>query len=473
MSNHTYLWKKFDQALVTIELETAFIVAAQDGDTLFDSVFVSDANGLPCIPGDSLAGILRHALADGKDPQTCERCRKVFGFQQHDSGDASKIRVSFAHPHGKDNLPVACRLAKIDDPVLAALAAGVGRDHVRIGGHGAVDERGKFDELLVPAGARFTFEIALSSESGLQVSDILKLLAASSWRIGGRTRSGLGRFKVIQCLSASFDLSNKDSLERLSKLPVALEKAAVSTILKPTKIPTAGPSTTDRTGKIRLKPIGTWVVGGGISTGREPERSKDNSWKSIPLSERRISWSTDRGEVLSEDKTPYLLPASSVKGALRHRTAFHARRLRQEWMGKHEPTTPEEEYLFGEVRGNSVRRDVLGSAGKVYLGDVYINPDIALQSLQHVSLDRFTQGPMDHLLFDELCLGQYSLELEIEIRLPKDDSEDIARQALTAALQDLCEGRLAIGAGRGHGRFKGKIEWPNGNPLRLGEAVKC
>jgi len=55
---HRYL------ARLTIEFETAFIIGGGQDDLLFDDVFVADANGLPTLPGSSLAGVLRHAWAD-------------------------------------------------------------------------------------------------------------------------------------------------------------------------------------------------------------------------------------------------------------------------------------------------------------------------------------------------------------------------------------------------------------------------
>lgn len=467
-------WRCFEVGLVTIEMETAFIVGAAEGDNLFDAVFTVDANGLPCIPGESLAGVLRHALAGEEDPRHAEACRQVFGFQDRSDGDASRVRISFAHVHGQDDRPVAFRGAKSDDPVLAALQAGVGRDHVRIGMHGAVDKRGKFDELLVPAGARFTFELCVSADSGCGLSDLVAILARPELRLGGKSRRGLGRFRVVRVRSARFDLTSLSDLQRLSNLPVALHEAAVSKELKAVEVPSSS-AAGGLHGEILLKPIGTWMVGGGIPNGREPERRDGKAWDRVPLSERRIVWTrqaeADRGRVIADAEAPYLVPGSSVKGALRHRTAFHARRLRQLWLEDGDEAAPEESYLFGEVRDS---RSQAGLPGRVFLSDVYLSTPPPLETLQHVSLDRFTQGPMDHLLYDELCLGACELKLDVFLRLPEDGSEDgLARRALQAALDDLCAGRLSIGAGRGHGRFSGTVRWRDDKRLVKEDAVTC
>ncbi len=469
-------WKHFELAYVTIELESAFIVGAADSDNLFDAVFVTDANGLPTIPGESLAGVVRHALSVTGNPETDEVCKEVFGFQEGSDGAASRVRFSFAHVHDESDRPVPFRGAKTQDKVLSTLQAGVGRDHVRIGKHGTAEHQGKFDQLIIPAGARFTFEIALSRESGKSITDLLEILARPEVRIGGKTRSGLGRFKVVRAASAEFDLSKREDLKRLGKLRVALEKAVHSDLLKALRIPQARGDKKSLHGTLKLKPIGTWMIGGGMPTGREPERGREGPWDRVPLSETKIVWTQGKqgeyGKVLEEKNAPYLLPASSVKGALRHRTSFHARRLSGRWFGEceHQNFTAEEELLFGAVRGKDA-----GEPGRVYLSDIYLDPNTPLQSLQHVSLDRFTQGPMDHLLYDELVLGQCELAIDVTIDdsyLEGQDGER-AKQALQAALDDLCQGRLALGAGRGHGRFTGTIEWRDNKALVKQEVASC
>lgn len=461
-------WAKFELGYVTIELTSAFLVADSDGDQLFDDVFVKDANGLPCIPGESLAGILRHAIAGLEDPETDDTCRNVFGYQDKGEGDASRVRISYAHAHDQHDRPVPFRGAETNDPVLAALQAGVGRDHVRIGMTGAVDDRGKFDVRLVPAGSRFTFELAVSANSRLKLKDLVGELTHPGLRIGGKTRRGLGSFKIVRVKSAAFDLSNKDDVKRLAQLPVALEKAVSSKVLGELKDWSRPQRGQWLQGKLTLTPIGTWMIGGGIPTGNEPPKEGDKPWDDVPLSERRIQWSAQgQGRVESDKESQFLVPGSSVKGSLRHRTAFHIRRLRGEWLeaNREYPVTEEEAFLFGDIRSKDG-----GVPGRVFISDLYLKQRPSYEALQHVSLDRFTQGPMDHLLFDELALGKASLELEVAIQQSEDwDTNPVAqraREALALALEDLRIGRLSLGAGRGHGRFKGdNIQWEQNQSL--------
>ena len=467
-SHDDHPWSAFEVGLVTLELESPLLVGAAEGDNLFDAVFVTDANGLPCIPGESLAGVLRHALAGGGDPDTHARCRQVFGYQQRAEGEASRIRISFAHAHGRDDLPVPFRGAPKDDEVLAFLQSGVGRDHVRIGMHGAAEDRGKFDELAVPAGARFTFEICLSHQAGISLAELVGLLGRPEVRLGRGTRRGLGCFQVKRVLHACFDLSKGKDLERLATLHVALDQAVRSAILKPLDLPAPMPGDGWAHGVLTLAPLGTWGVGGGIPTGLEPEREEEKAgtpWDRVPLTERRIVWKNqgerDQGAVQSGEEAAFVVPASAVKGALRHRTAFHARRLAKAWLDPEDVSSPEateaEAALFGEVRETLDGRPE-GHPGRVHLADLYVSQGVERVPLQHVSLDRFTQGPMDHLLYDEVSLVGGRLQFSLDVRVDQGLKPE-HRMAFQAALDDLCQGRLAFGAGRGHGRFTGTVEW--------------
>lgn len=462
MSTNPHPWSAFELALVTLQFDTPFLVGASESDRLFDSVFVADASGLPCIPAASLAGVLRHAMADGADPHTDERCCQVFGHQERGDGQASRVRLSFAHVHGQDDRPVAFRQAGQDDPVLAFLAAGVGRDHVRIGMHGAADHRGKFDELIVPAGARFTFELSVSHQSPVRLAELVSLMGRAELRLGRGTRRGLGEFRVIRARSAAFDLTSSGDLDRLGRLPVALHQAAASQELQPMALPEPVRSGHWVRGTLTLQPVGTWIVGGGLPTGGEPERQDKKEWDRLPLSEREIQWvkqgGQERGVVTEGRDTRFVVPGSSVKGALRHRTAFHSRRLSGAWLDGEgawpDEATEAEKSLFGEVRDEDG-----GRPGRVHISDVFLSPrEVAYATLNHVSLDRFTQAPMDHLLYDEVALGPCDLTLHVDVRVGEDLPRTY-RTALQAALQDLCEGRLALGAGRGHGRFRGQLVW--------------
>lgn len=475
----------FSLARVTIELLTPLTIGTGGGADTRDTLCVEDANGLPTIPGTSIAGVLRHALEGGKDPAKDPIC-KLFGFQGKDDqgkddGQSSQVEVSWAQVHDSHDQPAPMRGIDIQgDPVLAFLAAGVVRDHVRIDHRGGADGDGKFDESLVPAGARFTFEILVHEGGGVQDSmellhDILNRLP--DLRLGGRTRRGFGALRVIRIAERRFDLRQAEGRKEWQRLPRALHQPVPAGLL-------VGWEATKRRDKLRLtlrlRPKDYFLFGGGRAERdehfrRDKGQPSDREHDRLPFTEKRVTWialgTGERGEVT--DEPAHVLPASGIKGALRHRVAFHARRLREAWA---EPAwaswadktgyTEEEEWLFGKVK-EAVGTDRSDTTGRVLLSDVWLS-SFRYGALQHVSLDRFTQGPMDGLLFSEAPLyGGPELLVQLDIVAvsaqpgPDKDLQRRARAALAAALADLCEGRLALGSGssRGHGYFEGDQDW--------------
>jgi len=466
-------WSRFDLGLVTIEFVTAMLVGAGDSDGLHDDVFACDANGLPVLPATSIAGVLRHALAGSADPATDSACRELFGYQAGPEGKSSAVRFSFGHLHDARDLPVRARGAS-DDAVIRFLRAGSTRDHVRIDGRGVVDDRGKFDELVVPAGARFTFEVSVDHACGKRFTDIVSLLEQHQVRFGRRSRSGLGHFRVVRAKFVTVDLSKPEGVDLMGRLPVCLRDLAEdrSGLLQQVSLGKEATATGWARCRVTLNPLGTWAIGGGDPTGREPSVGREKEWDRLPLTEGRVLWKESGGKSIGEVRSgrgaAFLIPGSSVKGALRHRVGFHARRLGGKWLksGMDKPAPdPAELTLFGSVRDREG-----GRPGRVFISDVYLEPgEVSYVAQQHVSLDRFTQGPMDHLLFDELTLGDARIVLDILVRDP-DSLDDHGRKALQCSLDDLCEGRLAVGVGRGHGRFHGTVEWLDGTPLSGGQA---
>lgn len=473
-------WRNLEVARVVIEFDSAFLLSSGEGDGLYDAVFCADANGYPALPGDSLAGVMRHALADGADPARHPACVAVFGKQLRNEGEASRVRVSWAQVHGADDRPVCFRGAKSDE-VLRRLGAGLPRDRVRIGSHGAVDGAGKFDQLVVPAGTRFTFELVVDRDrSPKTAAELLALLSRPHVRLGGGSGHGLGRFRVVRVRSRCFDLRQPDDRSAYAALPVALEDGD-NGVLEVAVPPTAVASTAWVTGKVTLSPENTWRVGGAIESGREPvkpakEGEKARGWDHFPLTEMRIEWNATPngivGSVVEGDRMNFLVPGSGLRGALRHRSAFHARRLEllrltragdappaDAWADDPPlalPECDEELALFG-----SARDDGSGKPGAIAVGDAWIEPNAAtFARLQHVSLDQFTQGPIDGRLFDELALFGGNISFDLSVRLDRVSAE--ATRAFAAAVDDLCHGRLQLGSGRGHGCFTGEVEWSDG-----------
>ena len=514
----------FDIARVVLELTSPFRISGQeDTGSPWDATFVVDPNGVPAIPGASMAGVLRHAfaLAHGEeDPDTGPLTTRLFGYQRKDDGRASRLSVSWGHALGADGVPAsmtprAPSAENRTDAVLELLRTGVLRDHVALSHRGVAGEHTKYDELLVPCGARFLFELRLdrAEEDAASLTELLTLLAGPWTRLGGSTRRGMGAFRLCSVQKRSFDLRRKDDRSALARLPGDLSMPIPAGVLSEASVPGPTVSAGWVTATLDLVPEDYWLFGGGHPHRPEHQSQKEKvqrrgnddpkaktelfQWESainrVPVTERRIRWLDGRGTVTSADTPEHLAPASSVKGAIRHRAEFHCRRLAgagvsvgvQPWEAAPNllkeqvetlAATPSEPIsaLFGFIKTRSregADEESLGNAGRVFFEDAWLD-EPTYGRLDHVSLDRFTHGPMDGMLFSEAPLYKgrmvrMHLAVQTEPGLPAE-----AIRAFAAALDDLCQGRLALGAhsARGLGYFQGLLTWSDRGQWIRGEA---
>ena len=465
-------------ARCTIEFTTPFIIGRGREDLFTDSHFVADANGLPAIPGSSIAGVLRHELETRGWNE--DRIDQLFGYQNKDEGCGSRLTVSWACIHDCENRPVEGLRAPLDqDPVLNQAKMIAIRDHVRINHRGAAADHGKFDEACISAGHRFSFELILEGakeeEEQKDWDELLDLLGYGGMRFGGKTRRGYGRFKVVTLKQGVFNLATQEGLHSFLNLPPSLADGSEGFLS------TRSHSESDNNpgeGQVcismEIKPRMFWFVGGGA--GSEADMT--------PMQARKIIWNDQRGEV---GNFQYVLPATSIKGALAHRTAFHYNALCGNMiqvsdggdrltMGDNEELDEvllldhcgEKNHAVGELFGFCKDDQHEGQRGRVLIDDIFIETPGIMKKINHVSIDPFTGGAIDGALFDEYAMyGSGDIALQIIIKEPKalKDPKGHVKMAFARAIQDFAEGRLGIGSGvnRGNGFFELKegtsINW--------------
>ncbi len=348
------------------------------------------------------------------------------------------------------------------------------RDRVRITHRGAASDQGKFDRSVLPAGYRFSMELSLWSDTANDPSwqNIINLLAHPLFRLGGGGRAGLGKVKVALAHGQCFDLKNKDDRKAFADLPASLAFVQGMPEIKPVH----NPCNRLVSATLKLQPLNFWRIGQGDSPHLKDANNKPADL--LPKTEQRVIWKDGKGKPAVAE---LLVPATSVKGALAHRVAFHANRLDGEgtWADEHGEMTKYDkseeckavQSLFGFARNDRINPendkqepDTKGQAGRLYLDDTFVAFDPCekskdLQMMMHNAIDRFTGGVREHFLFSEelVCNKPFALSFIIDTR----QVEPIARKALRLALDDLCQSRLSLGGGggKGHGFFKGEIQW--------------
>lgn len=464
-------------ARFVLEAKTALSIGSGGTDGVYDHPIVRDANGLPTIPGTSLAGVLRHLWANGHDDP--RSANSVFGYQRGNEGAASRLEVAACALHDSQGQPVeGLLLPPADRDRLRRdwlLSAAVKtredplfRDRVRLNHRGVTIRTGKFDRGLLAAGHRFSGELRLWSETPNDSNwpTLLGLLTDPRLRLGGATRAGMGAMALVSLHTGLFDLRDPTDIVAFQQLALSLGAAAGLSACDLASLPVPGANT--RTLELELIPRDFWRIGQGNESlgrfGKTPDL--------LPKLEPIVTWTQGRAAA----GTRYaLVPGSSVKGALAHRTAFHWNAMNGKFVD--DPTVdittwdksehcPGVREIFGYAKDRETasgrNHDAIGQVGHVLIDDTHIeiteqDRRNRIQAMIHNSIDRFTGGVRNRMLFTEELLYQCPIPLRITLLPGIDKAEATARRALARAICDLCEGRLALGAGvtKGHGSFTG------------------
>lgn len=468
-------------ARIIFEATTPLAVGSGEKDIMTDALVATDINGLPYIPGTSIAGVLRHAIGD-------EKAKEFFGFQETrdekhkrakkenkkvpdlDNIDiGSQIIFTSAQMVGKDG-KVIDGLQNIDfsDEFYSQFKTLPIRQHCRIDSKGTAADGGKFDEQVVYKGTRFCFEVEMVSEGSnfSQFEDVLKELYSKSFRIGGGTRSGFGEVEVVSCQTAKIDFNIEDQLSAYLDKSSDLsdnsfwKKGFVETFDKPEE------NNTEKFTKyeLKLKPDDFFLFGSGLGNEKAD---------ATPVTETFIDWKSESPMFVEQC---VLIPASSVKGAISHRVAFHYNKLNNVFADT--INKPEEHVgsknlavrtLFGSEGEKEKDNGELKNQqrGKVIISDIIEKKNVKRKLLNHVAIDRFTGGTIDGALYSEEVMYGKGQEYNFTLLVANDALEEgNVKEALENTLKDICNGMLPLGGGvnRGHGAFTGEV-LINGKPL--------
>jgi len=465
-------------ARIILEAKTPLFVGSGRQSLLTDALVQKDAYGFPMIPGTALTGVLRHALEDGSSEKGWD---DFFGFQDRNEGVGSKVRISSAYlilKGGKIANKNNWQQMQEEFPYFNELPA---RQHVRIDDKGTAEKGGLFNNEVVYAGCRFVFEIELRSDGNDEDKNkwnaLLRQLSSPSFRVGQGTRNGYGHLAVHECRVKTFDLTQESDFEAyLNYNPDFNECNDILNSESPGG-GTGGKTITHF--QLKLKPDDFFLFGAGAG---------DDDVDNVPVTEKKISYD-EAGTIQLSENEYFLIPASSVKGALAHRTAFHYNRLKERYVDKLEPVLGmdimRELYtgagnkavneLFGlgggfkwsEKVGKRIKEgnfdyECFGDArrGKVIIDDIFIEK-ADTKIFNHVAIDRFTAGALkgQGALFSEKVVAAPDSDITIDVFVEDASYEEKIYEALKKALSDIANGLLPLGGmtTKGHGYFTGTL----------------
>jgi CRISPR/Cas system CSM-associated protein Csm3 (group 7 of RAMP superfamily) len=290
-----------------IEAETPLAVGSGEKGFVVDRLIARDALGLPYIPGTSIAGVLRHALE-----QSDLTLDTIFGYQEKDKGQGSRLVISDAQLVDQDGVTVFEGIQALDyeNPLIKLMQKLPERDHVRISHKGTVDGAGKFDEQLVYKGTRFAFRMELQGQETDKDDweTLMTTVQLPMFRLGAGTRKGFGKLKFVRSKHKTFNLSNKQDLVGYLNLKSSLN--IDTTTWDDCKAPKQTTNANWHHYILTIKPMDYFLFGAGFG---------DDDADSKPKTESVIEWHNQG----IREKEYLLIPASSVKGALAHRVAYH------------------------------------------------------------------------------------------------------------------------------------------------------
>ncbi len=449
-------------ARIMMEASTPFSISSGKEDIFTDSEFVRDANGYPFIPGTSLAGSIRSFFSE-------EESNYLFGNSRRENEEEAKdSKVIVSSGLVLDSMGKVVETLGTNtknDLIDKILKNGIIRHHVKINHQGTATDMGKFSETLVPAGTRFSFELQMISTDKDEPlwNKLIQVLANPGFRLGGGSRKGMGKFKIISLRERKYRIPDEipQFSARSSSLNAEIPGDVEKSIQKNTEI-----SVLD----IVLKPEYFWFFGAP-----QGDIHSDMTW----LKEKKIVWKENQAR-LSDDQIT--IPATGIKGPLRHRTKFYYALKKGQFADKAqniEFLSAQLERgissLFGTVEENEAPESkAVAVRGKLLFSDLYLGKSpnenaisensegmFTAKILNHVAIDRFTGGAVDGALYSERALF-HGPEIKAEIvLLEKASIEKDLLEAFEQALTDMTSGKLPMGAGvnRGNGLFQGEWKW--------------
>jgi CRISPR/Cas system CMR subunit Cmr4 (Cas7 group RAMP superfamily) len=320
--------KKIYLAQFIIETTTPFAIRSGDKGINIDSLVARDANDLPYLPGTSLTGVLRSLLASNPEMKEWDQW---FGNHLKDEklSSGSRLILTDGYMVDEDGKTVLNGLQGNLSSFAKNFKTNIVRDRVKINAKGVAINGAKFDEELVPKGVRFSFMLELFDDKN-KIEDehwlaLLEQFNAPEFRLGSGTRNGRGVFEIKNCCHRVYHLEKQSDLKEY----LTQEINPASPILNGKEIHLDRVSNAHwQKYELKLNARDFFHFGAGYG-----DDEVDNAVKKEVVilwdASNKAKWAVDQ-----ETKKEYLIPATSIKGALAHRFAFHYNKETGNFIGK-------------------------------------------------------------------------------------------------------------------------------------------
>lgn len=436
------------------------LLLGSGNDDLADIEVMRDSNGSPFIPGTSLAGVLKHYFEDNFQDQLYYDSECFWGIHRKKTGNGKKEESyqSAFICHDRDcryrRLCSYCKesyqSAFICYDLFSKGASVRVRDGVKIDPRSQTAEKsGKYDFELIEEGAEFDlfWELTLRGNNSKEkyqkiLATLIDVLKNGELSIGAKTNSGFGKCELQDIHVIHFDFKNiNDVLEWLKQDWQKSDYKGEGSEWKMEPYPIE-----NRTFSIDAK----FAIKNSIIIRAYSEKAN------MP----------DSTSLTSAGK--YILPGTSLKGAIRHRASKILKTLSPEGNiaeGKIES-------LFGIAgkEGESEGKTKCGKSKKeiksrVKVEEIEIN-NVEPELQTRIKIDRFTGGTIKSALLESMPLWSKGNDEALNIKIKIEKYKPWEAGLMMHVLKDLWCGDLAIGGEKsvGRGVLKGlsaTIKWNN------------
>lgn len=409
-----------------LTLVTALHLGGGEGEYVDMAVLRDGRTGAPLLPGTTLAGAMRSALAD-----------HLVGYGE---GEPDEVSGLFGGRRGDDD---GAQSPLIVFDAIGALPTGSGfetRDGVAISpATGIAEDHKKYDFEVLPAGTSFPVRVDLlvpleADEETLlaRLATALQALSHGGNAFGARRTRGLGKVRA-EWGASRYDLRTRQGWLRWARsdhepaLPTHLRsiQAALTAARQGARVPVLGDARALVAIQLRLRIAHDILVRNAGTTPETPDVSH-----------------------LRSGGAP-ILPGTSLAGVMRAQMLRIAKLVRAE----HGDAEQWIDRLFGpRFEGRRVAPGFEPRASRLRVGEAKIE-ESGPQRQARIAIDRFTGGVVDSALFDEQPEVGGGVKVTLELRDPQPGELGL----VLLVVKDLLDGRLPVGgtSSVGRGFFSG------------------
>ena len=398
----------------TLINQSPMLVGTGEGEWV-DKEVVRDPDNVPYIPATALGGVLRHeyerVFAD--DGQVASYFFGT-GASGADVGDQSHCAIEDARPLDPDRVSVTIRSGIRIDPQ-----------------NGTTKHGAKYDYELVEPGCAFGLRCEVFLYDDGHEDQLVPFLQRMLWilqrglRVGAKTQAGFGRLELSSCHFYRFDFPT-DGIKWFDYLDWGFD------VLSPYSLP-----------RFEIE---------------------DNAEELVLTAEfslqRALLIGSSPSDVRSPDKVHitsngiHVLPATSLKGALRHQAERIIRTLAQSAVGQDVEaiTVDLVAHLFGsstEQTEQTEDAEEHRQRSRIRIEEVPITGERS-KTQTRIRVDRFTGGAMNGSLFNEEPIFHQNENFTVTMQVSEPTAAEVG--LLLLLLKDLWTGHVALGEGKAVGR---------------------